>query len=92
MKAIWNGKIIAESDKTVEVEGNHYFPLDSINQSLFEESTHTSTCGWKGLANYYTITVDGKANENAAWIYKTPKEAALEIANHVAFWQGITIS
>ena len=92
MKAIWNNTTIAESDSTIVLEGNHYFPLDSINQLFFKESTHTSTCGWKGLANYYSIHVDGKENTNAAWIYKTPKEEASKIKNHVAFWQGITIT
>lgn len=92
MKAIWNGTIIAESDNTVVVDGNHYFPLDSINPQFFDESAHTSTCGWKGLANYYTINVGGKENVNAAWIYKTPKEAASEIKDYIAFWQGITVT
>lgn len=92
MKAIWNGTIIAESDATVLIEGNHYFPFDSIKEQFFHESTHTSTCGWKGLASYYTVNVDGKENTNAAWVYKTPKEAAAEIAAYVAFWQGITVT
>jgi uncharacterized protein (DUF427 family) len=92
MKAIWNNTTIAESDSTVVIDGNHYFPLASIHQQFFQASTHTSTCGWKGLANYYTINVDGKENENAAWVYKTPKEAASEIEGYVAFWQGVKVT
>jgi uncharacterized protein (DUF427 family) len=92
MKAIWHGTVIAESDDTILIEGNHYFPFDSINQAYFTDSTHTSTCGWKGLANYYTINVNGKINENAAWVYKTPKTAAIEIKGYIAFWQGITVT
>jgi len=92
MKAIWQDVIIAESNDTILIEGNHYFPFDSINQDFLIESTHTSTCGWKGLANYYTVTANGKNNENAAWIYKNPTIAAAEIKNYVAFWKGITVT
>lgn len=92
MKAIWNNTIIAESNATIVIEGNHYFPFDTVNQAFLRESTHTSTCGWKGLANYFSIDVEGKVNENAAWVYKTPKSSATEIQNYVAFWQGVTIS
>jgi uncharacterized protein (DUF427 family) len=92
MKAIWNDIVIAESDATIVLEGNHYFPFDSINQAYFIESTHTSTCGWKGLANYYSINVSGKINTNAAWVYKAPKEAAKEIKGYIAFWKGITVT
>lgn len=92
MKAIWNDVVIAESDKTVVVEGNHYFPLDAIKQAYFKDSQHTSTCGWKGLANYFSVEVNGKENINAAWIYKTPLEAANNIKNYVAFWKGITVT
>jgi uncharacterized protein (DUF427 family) len=92
MKAIWNDTVIAESDATILIEENHYFPSNSINKAYFFESTHTSTCGWKGLANYYTINVKGKENANAAWTYKTPKEAASEIKDYVAFWQGVTVT
>lgn len=92
MKAIWRNTTIAESNATIVIEGNHYFPFDSVNQALLTESTHTSTCGWKGLANYFSINVDGHINENAAWVYKTPKPSAAEITHYVAFWQGVTIS
>jgi len=90
-KAIWNGVVIAESEKTLMVEGNHYFPPDAINKDfLTETSTHT-TCPWKGLASYYTIVVDGKENKDAAWFYPEPKPAAKEITDHVAFWRGVTV-
>lgn len=92
MKAIWNNVVIAESDAIITIEGNHYFPFASVNQDFLRESTHTSTCGWKGLANYFSIVVEGKLNENAAWVYKMPKNAAAEITNYVAFWQGVTVS
>lgn len=92
MKAKWNDMVIAESDNTILMEGNHYFPHDSIKKTYFHESTHNTTCGWKGLANYYTIIVNGKENVNAAWTYKSPKEAAAEIKGHIAFWQGITVT
>lgn len=91
MKAIWNGKILAESDNTVVVENNHYFPADSINEEFFIESDHKTTCPWKGLASYKSIQVDGETNENAAWYYPEPKEAAKEIKDHYAFWKGIQI-
>lgn len=92
MKAIWNDVVIAESDSTIALEGNYYFPFDSVNQAFLRESTHSSTCGWKGLANYYTIDVDGKVNENAAWVYKMPKTAASEVKGYIAFWQGVTVT
>lgn len=92
MKAVWNNVTIAESNNTVEVEGNHYFPLSAIKPAFFSDSAHTTTCGWKGLANYFNIEVDGKTNPNAAWIYKTPSDAASQIKNHVAFWKGIVVS
>jgi len=92
MKAIWNNAIIAESNATIVIEGNHYFPFSSVNQTFLRESTHTSVCGWKGLANYFSIEVESRVNENAAWTYKTPKASAAEIKNYVAFWQGVTIS
>ncbi|MCP4421199.1 MAG: DUF427 domain-containing protein [Chloroflexi bacterium] len=90
-KAIWNGTVLAESDKTETVEGNHYFPLSSINREYFKESRHTSICPWKGVANYYTIEVGEQKNENAAWYYPSPKNAASNIRNHVAFWRGVKI-
>lgn len=91
MKAIWNGQILAESDETVVVENNHYFPADSINEEFFKDSDHKTTCPWKGLASYKTIKVDGETNENAAWYYPEPKEAAKEIKDHFAFWKGVRV-
>lgn len=91
MKAIWNGKVLAESDKTIVVENNHYFPEDSINEEFFKESDHKTTCPWKGLASYKNLEVDGQTNENAAWFYPSPKEAAKEIQDYFAFWKGVEI-
>ena len=91
MRAIWNGTVIAESDDIVKVEGNAYFPLDSLKSELFTETDHTSICPWKGTANYFSITVDGETNANAAWFYKTPKDAAKEITGRVAFWKGVRV-
>jgi uncharacterized protein (DUF427 family) len=92
MKAIWNGTVLAESDDTVVVEGNHYFPPESLNRAYFAESDHQTTCPWKGEARYYDIEVDGERNANAAWTYPHPKEAAAEIRDHVAFWKGIRVT
>ncbi len=92
MKASWNGKVIAESDDTVVVENNHYFPKDAVDPGVLVESAHTSVCPWKGTANYYSITVDGETNENAAWYYAEPKPAADEIRGRVAFWKGVVVS
>ena len=92
MKAIWNNTVIAESDQTVVVEGNHYFPADSINREYFAESQTHTVCPWKGTASYYNITADGATNKDAAWFYPTPKDAAKEIASHVAFWKGVEVS
>lgn len=91
MKAIWNNQVIAQSDKTVVVEGNHYFPAESIKKGFFKESTYTTTCPWKGTANYYHLEVDGKANNNAAWYYPQPKDAAAKIKDMVAFWKGVEV-
>ena len=91
MKAIWNGKIIAESDDTVVVEGNHYFPHESIDKSIYSVSETHTTCPWKGLANYYDINVDGKTNNDAAWYYPEVSELAKAIKNRVAFWKGVEI-
>jgi len=91
MKAIWNGKVIAESDATVVVEGNHYFPEGSINKEFFESSDTTSRCFWKGTANYFDVVVDGERNGDAAWYYKAPSPAAKEIKDHVAFWKGVQV-
>lgn len=92
MKAIWNDKVIAESNATVVVEGNHYFPPNSINKEYFKETSTHTTCPWKGLASYYTLSVDGKENIDAAWYYPDPKEAANEIKDYVAFWKGVQVS
>lgn len=91
MKAIWNGEVIAESDDTIEVEKNQYFPPGSIYKSYFIESDTTSTCPWKGEAHYYNVKVNGEVNEDAAWYYPSPKKAAEEIENYVAFWRGVKI-
>jgi uncharacterized protein (DUF427 family) len=91
MKAIWNDTVLAESDDTEVVEGNHYFPPESIDKDFFEASDHTSVCPWKGTASYFSIVVDGERNENAAWTYPNPKDAASEIKDHVAFWNGVEI-
>ena len=92
MKATWNGAVLAESNETVVVEGNHYFPKESINMDLFAESDHNTTCPWKGVASYYTLKVGGEKNTNAAWYYPSPSDAAKEIKDHVAFWKGVVVS
>lgn len=89
--ATWNGAVIAESDKTVVVEGNHYFPQDAVNQQYLRPSTTTSRCPWKGLANHYSLEVDGKTNKDAAWYYAEPSSAAAEIKGHIAFWKGVDV-
>jgi len=91
-KAIWNGQLIAETVEPEMVEGNCYFPPDSVNQAYLEESAHTSVCGWKGTANYYTIVVDGQRNENAAWCYRSTKPEAKNIEGYVAFWKGVEVT
>jgi uncharacterized protein (DUF427 family) len=91
MKAIWNGAVLAESDETITIEGNHYFPADSLNKEYFQPSATNTVCGWKGTASYYTVTAGGKRNEDAAWFYPEPKAAAKQIANHVAFWKGVEV-
>lgn len=91
MKAIWNGTVIAESDDTVVVEGNHYFPLASVEQSYLKPSKTTSSCPWKGQAGYYSLDVDGAQNTDAAWFYAEPKSAAAEIRGRVAFWKGVRV-
>ena len=90
-RATLNGTIIAESDKTVMVEGNHYFPADSVNRELLQESAKRTICGWKGEASYFDIVVDGKVNANAAWVYVSPKDAAAEIKDHLAFWGAVKV-
>ena len=91
MKAVWKNVILAESKDTVVVEGNHYFPPDSINQRYFKTSDTHTTCPWKGQASYYHIEVDGEVNKDAAWTYPAPKDAAQNIKNHVAFWKGVEV-
>ncbi|MBI2823333.1 MAG: DUF427 domain-containing protein [Planctomycetia bacterium] len=91
MKAIWNDKIIAESADTVVVEGNHYFPPDSVNAEYLRDSSTTTACGWKGTAQYYDLFVDGKTNPGAAWYYPAPKEAAQQIKGRIAFWKGVNV-
>ncbi|MEM9065586.1 MAG: DUF427 domain-containing protein [Planctomycetota bacterium] len=90
-KAIFNGTVIAESDDTVVVESNHYFPLESLNRDYFKDSTVTTACPWKGQASYYDVVVDGKTADYAAWYYPDPKDAAKEIKDRVAFWRGVTV-
>ena len=92
MKASWNGAVIAESDDTVVVENNHYFPLAAVDAAALVHSTHTSYCPWKGTASYYSISVKGATNENAAWCYADPKEAANAIKGRVAFWNGVEVT
>ena len=91
MKAVWNHTILAESDRTIIVEGNHYFPADLINKEFFQASATNTVCGWKGTASYYDVVAGGKTNRDAAWFYPEPKDTAKEIANHVAFWKGIQV-
>ena len=92
MKATWNGTVLAESENTVVVEGNHYFPADSLNRDYFQDSGTTTVCPWKGTASYYSVMVDGQENRDAAWFYPAPREAAAEIKDRVAFWRGVEIS
>ncbi len=91
MKAKWNDQVLAESSDTVVIEGNHYFPPESINKSFFETSEHHTTCPWKGVASYYTINVNGELNENAAWYYPEVSDLAKGIKGYVAFWKGVEV-
>ncbi|MGD1838791.1 MAG: DUF427 domain-containing protein [Nitrososphaeraceae archaeon] len=91
MKAIWNDAVVAESDKTVEVEGNQYFPPTSINKKYFIKSETQTICGWKGSASYYSLVVNGKTNPDCAWYYPNPKPNAKHLLNYVAFWNGVKI-
>ncbi len=91
MKAIWNGKVIAESNDIINIEGNSYFPIESVNKNYLKESQTTSVCPWKGKASYSSLEVDGKTNKDAAWYYPDPKEAAKEIKGSMAFWKGVKI-
>lgn len=90
-KATWNGVAIAESDDYETVEGNIYFPQDSVKREYLSDSDHHTTCPWKGEASYYHVVVDGETNENAAWHYPQPKPAASHIKNHIAFWHGVSV-
>jgi len=92
MKAIWNGKVIAESNRTINIEGNQYFPIETVNKEfLVENETHT-VCPWKGTASYYNVVVDGKINNDAAWYYSTPSNLAEKIKGYIAFWRGVQVS
>ena len=91
MKAIWNNTVLAESDQTVVVEGNHYFPAASVKQGLLKPSDTHSTCPWKGVASYYTVEADGKSNPDAAWYYPEPKKGAEQVQDRVAFWKGVQV-
>ena len=90
-KAIWEGTVIADSDRCVMVEGNHYFPIDSVRMDCLEPVDKTTVCGWKGVANYYDVVVQGNRNPGAAWYYATPMAAAKEIQDHIAFWKGVKV-
>lgn len=91
VQAIWNGDVVAESDRTVVVEGNHYFPRESVRDDVLRESATTSRCPWKGQASYFSLEAGGQTNPDAAWYYPEPLDAAKEIAGHVAFWKGVEI-
>ena len=91
MKATWHGAILAESDDTIVVEGNHYFPPQSLRRDYFRESGTHTTCSWKGEASYYDIAVNGEVNHDAAWYYPEPKQAAEQIKNYIGFWRGVVV-
>jgi len=90
-RAVWHGVVLAESEKCEVVEGNKYFPADSINAQYFKESKTHTTCPWKGVASYHTVVVDGKLNQDAAWFYPNPKDAAKNITGYIAFWKGVQV-
>ena len=92
MKAIWNNVVIAESDDTVSIEGNHYFPRNSVKAGFLRESGTTPECPWKGTASYHSLEVDGETNVDAAWYYTSPRDAAAQIKDRVAFWKGVEIT
>jgi uncharacterized protein (DUF427 family) len=92
MKALWNDTVIAESDATIVIENNHYFPADSVHREFFVDSATNTMCPWKGDASYYSVVVNGQTNADAAWYYPTPKDAAKEIAGYVAFWKGVKVT
>ena len=96
VKATWNGVLLAESNDTIMIEGNHYFPPESAKMEYFEKTETHTTCFWKGLANYYNVVVDGETNKDAAWYYPVPKEGSIErvgkdFTNYIAFWRGVEI-
>ena len=91
MQALWKDKLLAESDQTKVVEGNHYFPPAAIRREFFQECDAQTVCGWKGTASYYDIVVDGEVNQQAAWYYPDPKPDAAEIAGYIAFWNGVDV-
>lgn len=91
VQAIWNGAVIARSDRTVVVEGNHYFPAGDVQSRYLESSSHHTVCPWKGTASYYDVVVDGERNSNAAWCYPDPSRAAAQIKDHIAFWHGVEV-
>jgi uncharacterized protein (DUF427 family) len=91
MKAVWRGEVLAESDKTIVVEGNHYFPPESIKKDYFCGSNTHTTCAWKGVASYYDVVVNGEVNKDAAWYYPEPKDAAKQIKNYISFWKGVAV-
>ena len=91
MRAVWNGVTLAESDETIVIEGNQYFPSESIHTEYFADSATHTTCSWKGEASYYHVVVDGKENPDAAWFYPNPKDAASQIKDYVAFWKGVEV-
>jgi uncharacterized protein (DUF427 family) len=91
MRAVWNNTVLAESDRTIVVEGNHYFPPDSLRQEYFRPSATHTVCSWKGTASYYDIEVNGQLNHDAAWYYPSPLDAAKNIASYIAFWRGVRV-
>ena len=92
VKAVWNDVVIAESNDTVMVEGNHYFPLEAVDAAALKSSSRTSVCPWKGTATYYTVSAGGADSQDAAWTYAEPKSAAAAIKGRIAFWKGVTVS
>ncbi len=91
MKAIWNDTVLAESNDTIVIEGNHYFPPSAVNMNYFKPSDTHTTCPWKGIASYYSVHVDGKNNYDAAWYYPDPKEKVMQIKGYIAFWRGVKV-
>ncbi|CAN5233985.1 DUF427 domain-containing protein [soil metagenome] len=90
-KAVWNNAVVAQSDQCEVVEGNYYFPPDSLHKDYFRASSNTSVCSWKGEAKYYSLEVDGKQNQDAAWFYPNPKPEAANIKGYIAFWKGVKV-